>query len=298
MAGEGRQKVTPARVAKFQKTFPSARFAIAGTAGGGFSKVMRKIPRLHLGCCLAALALAGLPAPAAENQLTAEETRAGWKLLFDGQSLAAWRGYALEGLPATGWTIEGDAIKHAKTNGRPNGAGGDLVTREVFGDFDFRWEWRIGVAGNSGIKYFVIDRRATGGATLYVGDDGHSAAGFEYQMLDDERHPDAKNGPIRQSGSLYSLLPANEAKRLKPVGEFNRSRLVVRGNHVEHWLNDVKVVEYDLGSPEMNAALAKSKYKDVPGLGTKFKTMLLIQDHGEEVWLRNLKILPLADGTR
>jgi hypothetical protein len=240
------------------------------------------------------LAVRAFAAAPTANQLTPEETQAGWKLLFDGKSLAGWRGYALAGAPDKGWSVADGCLRNAKTNGRPNGGGGDLVTVEQFENFDFRFEWRIAAGGNSGIKYFVVDRRATGGATMFVGDDGRSAVGFEYQMLDDERHPDAKNGPIRQSGSLYSLLPAGEAKRLKPVGEFNTSRILVQGNHVEHWLNGVKVVEYDLGSPAMNEAVAKSKYKDVPGLGTKFKTMLLIQDHGEEVSLRNVKILPLG----
>ncbi len=244
---------------------------------------------------LAVLCLAR--APAAEtrpNRLTAEETTAGWQLLFDGKSLTGWRGYALAGLPDKGWSVADDCIKNAKTNGRPGGGGGDLVTIEQFEDFDFRFEWRMSEGGNCGIKYFVVDRRATGGATMFVGDDGRSAVGFEYQLLDDEHHPDAKNGPIRQSGALYSLLPPNEAKRLKPLGEFNTSRILVQGKHVEHWLNGAKVVEFDLDSAALAEAIAKSKYKDVPGFAVKRKTMLLLQDHGEEVWLRNLKLLPLG----
>jgi hypothetical protein len=240
----------------------------------------------------------GLSAEPAANALTAEETRAGWKLLFDGKTVTGWRGYALTGFPERGWSVEEGCIKNAKTNGRPGGGGGDLVTVGQFENFDFRFEWRIAAGGNSGIKYFVVDRRATGGASMFAGDDGHTGVGFEYQMLDDERHPDAKNGPIRQSGALYSLLPPSGAKRLKPVGEFNASRIVVQGTHVEHWLNGVKVVDTDLEAPELKAAIAASKYKEVPGFGTKFKTLLLIQDHGEEVWLRNLKILPLGGAAK
>jgi hypothetical protein len=128
---------------------------------------------------------------------------------------------------------------------------------------------------------------------MYAGDDGRSAVGHEYQLLDDERHPDAQNGPIRQTGALYSLVPPNSAKRLNPVGQFNRSRILVQGRHVEHWLNGAKIVEYELESPALFEAIARSKYKGVPGFGTKFKTPILLQDHGEEIWFQNLKILPL-----
>jgi hypothetical protein len=238
---------------------------------------------------------AAFAAEAAPNTLSDIEKKGGWKLLFDGNSFAGWKSYSKPGFPARGWSIEDGCIKNAKNNGRPGSGGGDIVTTDLFTDFEFVWEWKIAPGGNSGIKYFIKERTGAPGAKMYVGDDGRSAVGHEYQMLDDDKHPDGiQGGPIRQSGSLYSLIPPNTAKRLKPVGEFNVSRLIVRGNHVEHWLNGGKVVEYELGSPALLELVAKSKYASVPGFGTKFPTPLLIQDHGDEVWLRNLKIRPLV----
>jgi 3-keto-disaccharide hydrolase len=168
------------------------------------------------------------------------------------------------------------------------------VTVEQYTDFDFRFDWRISRGGNSGVKYFVLERLGAPGAVMYIGDDGRSAVGHEYQLLDDAEHPDAKNGPIRQAGALYSLVPPGPGKRLNPVGEFNESRILVQGKHVEHWLNGAKIVEYELGSPALLEAVSKSKYKDIPNFGTKFNTRLLLQDHGDEVWFRNLRIRPLA----
>ncbi|HUR58175.1 MAG TPA: DUF1080 domain-containing protein [Opitutaceae bacterium] len=249
-----------------------------------------KRPALHALAALAACCLlrGAEPAP---NSLSPAEVQEGWSLLFDGQSFKGWHGYSKSTFPDRGWTIADGCIKNAQGTGRPAANGGDIVTDESFTDFDFRFEWRIAPGGNSGIKYFIKERTGAPGAKMYVGDDGRSAVGHEYQLLDDEKHPDGvQNGPIRQSGSLYSLIPPNAAKKLKPVGEFNESRLLVRGKHVEHWLNGAKVLGYDLESPELMATIGKSKYGTVPGFGTKFATPILIQDHGDEVWLRNLKI--------
>src|SRR6266404_8770749 len=152
------------------------------------------------------------------NTLSSAEKKDGWKLLFDGKTFAGWRSYTAPGsLPAGSWSIEDGCIKNAKGNGRPGSGGGDIITAEQFTDFDLSFEWRIGVGGNSGVKYFVLDRQGSAGAKLYQGDDGRSAVGHEYQLLDDERHPDAKNGPIRQTGSLYSLIPPKSSKKVKPV---------------------------------------------------------------------------------
>ncbi len=230
----------------------------------------------------------------APNTLTAAERADGWTLLFDGRTLSGWRGYNPRLDLTRGWSVVDGALKNAETNGRPNGGGGDIVTTAEFTDFDFRCEWRVSRAGNSGIKYFVHERLGEPGASMYAGDDGVSAIGHEYQVLDDDEHPDAKNGPIRQAGSLYSLVPPGGGKRLKPVGQYNEARLLVQGMRVEHWLNGAKVVEYELGSPALKQAIAASKYKDVPRFGTKFSTRILIQDHGDEVWFRNLKIRRLT----
>ena len=237
---------------------------------------------LHGGCALRA---------SEANTLTAEESAAGWKLLFDGRSLAGWHIFQQSGELKGGWRVADGALVNPKSNGRPNGSGGDIVTDAKFTDFEFRFEWRISPAGNSGIHYFVDESRAPT-KPLYAGDTGHSPVGFEYQVLDDAKHPDGKRGPTHRAGALYDLFAA-EQTTLKPVGEWNEGRITVRGNHVEHWLNGAKSAECDLGSAAYQEVLAKSKYHVVPGFGTKIATPLALQDHGEEVAFRSLKIRAL-----
>ena len=152
------------------------------------------------------------------------------------------------------------------------------MTLDTFSDFDLRFEWRIAPGANSGVKYFVTEERA-------------DPIAHEYQVLDDGRHPDARVGPRRQTAAFYDVLPSAADKPLRPVGEWNQSRILVKGNHVEHWLNERKVLEYELGSPELKAAIARSKFKDVAGFGTRIKGHILLQDHGDEVCYRSLKIL-------
>jgi 3-keto-disaccharide hydrolase len=229
------------------------------------------------------------------NTLSDAEKKEGWKLLFDGKTFNGLRSYFETMDPSKGWSIEEGCFKNSKGNGRPRSGGGDIMTAEQYTDFDFRFEWSMPQGGNSGVYYLFQERQDKPGVGMYMGDDGRSPVGFEYQLLDDERHPDAlRNGPIRSTGSLYSLIPPNDSKRLKPTGEFNESRIVVQGKHVEHWLNGAKIVEYDLGSQVLIDAIAQSKYKDVPGFGVKAKTRILLQDHGDEVRFRNLKIRTLS----
>jgi 3-keto-disaccharide hydrolase len=260
----------------------------------------RRVTLTTLGTAVTALTVAAMSAgvsgqsPAAPPRLSAADQRAGWKPLFDGRSLNGWRAYDPQRDPAKSWSAVEGCLRNAKNDGRPGSGGGDIVTVEQYTDFDFRFDWRISRGGNSGVKYFVLERLGAPGAVMYIGDDGRSAVGHEYQLLDDAEHPDAKNGPIRQAGALYSLVPPGPGKRLNPVGEFNESRILVQGKHVEHWLNGAKIVEYELGSPALLEAVSKSKYKDIPNFGTKFNTRLLLQDHGDEVWFRNLRIRPLA----
>ena len=233
------------------------------------------------------------------NALSDAEKKEGWRLLFDGKTFDGWRSYFETTDPSKGWSIEAGCFKNSKGNGRPRSGGGDIMTAELFTDFDFRFEWSMPPGGNSGVYYLFQERQDKPGVVMYMGDDGRGPVGFEYQLLDDERHPDAlRNGPIRSTGSLYSLIPPNDSKRLKPAGEFNESRIVVQGKHVEHWLNGAKIVEYDLGSQVLIDAIAKSKYKDVPGYGSKTKTRILLQDHGDEVRFRNLKIRALRGTER
>lgn len=226
-----------------------------------------------------------------QNSLTADETAAGWKLLFDGHALTGWHTFQKPSSPVKGWHIVDGCLVNPKSNGRPNGSGGDLVTNDKYLNFEFRFEWRMSPAGNSGVLYLVDELRPPT-APLYRGDTGHSPVGFEYQLLDDELHPDAKRGPTHKASALYDLF-GTEKKILHPVGEWNESRIVVNGKHVEHWLNGAKVVECELDSDGVREAIARSKYHVVPGFGTKIATPLCLQDHGEEVAFRNLKIREL-----
>ena len=221
--------------------------------------------------------LMALSARASEpNQLTDAEKQAGWKLLFDGQSSKGWRGYRLTSMPSKGWRVENGILR--KVGGE---RGGDIITEERFSDFDLTWEWRISPGGNNGLKYLVTEDRP-------------SAPGQEYQLIDDTRNPDAKVGSHRATGSFYDVLPPSDDKPLKPVGEWNQSRVLIQGNHVEHWLNGKKILEYELGSDAVKAAVAKSKFKNAPGFGEKIKGHIMLTDHGDECSFRNIKIRVLS----
>ena len=219
------------------------------------------------------------------NQLTAAEKAAGWKLLFDGKTPNGWRGLHQQSFPAGAWTIEAGCIKHRAGQGQQSQDGGDIITNQEYENFELQLEWCISTGGNSGIKYFISESLPPTGA---------SGIGPEMQILDDEKHPDAKLGRDgnRTAGALYDLI-APRNKRLRPVGEFNQARLVVKGSHVEHWLNGAKVVEYELGSDRLRKLIAQSKYKDIPGFAQSHKGHILLQDHGDEVWFRNIKIREL-----
>ncbi len=222
---------------------------------------------------LAILALA--PAFAAENALTAEERNAGWQLLFDGTSLDQWRGYRQASLPAAGWEVKDGLLRTVA-----GVKGGELITRQKFDDFEFSWEWRMSPAGNNGVKYFVTEDRP-------------GAPGHEYQMIDDAGHPDGRLGGKRQTAAFYDVLAPAADKPLKPVGQWNASRIVVRGNQVEHWLNGTKVLGYELGSPEVQAGLAESKFKRFPDFGTKLTGHIMLTYHRDECSFRNLKVRAL-----
>ena len=222
------------------------------------------------------------------NTLTPAERVAGWRLLFDGKTPRGWRGFHKATFPEGRWVIEDGCIHHLAGEGKQSADGGDIITVEQFENFELFLEWKIAPGGNSGIKYFVDENFPPTGS---------GGLGFEVQILDDERHPDAKLGRNgnRTAGSLYDLIPASSNKILKPVGEFNEVRLVVRGNHIEHWLNGVKVVEYERESPELKKLIAESKYKDIPTFGTRSRGHILLQDHGDAVWFRNIKIRELHE---
>ena len=223
---------------------------------------------------LTLLALAAFTAFAfadAPNTLSADEQAAGWKLLFDGKTTAGWRGIGKSEFPAKGWVVEDGVLRHIN-----KGGGGDIVTSEDYESFELTWEWKIGQAGNSGVKYNLPDPEQN--------------IGCEYQIIDDEKHPDGlRGGKSHQTAGLYDLIaPAD--RKTNAVGEWNSSRLIVKGNHVEHWLNGVKTVEFEFGSEALKALIAKSKYKKVPGFGEKRKSPILLQDHGDEVCFRSIKL--------
>jgi len=204
--------------------------------------------------------------------LSKKEIKQGWKLLFDGKTSTGWKSYRTgQPFPEKGWTIENGVISVV-----PQGRGGDIATVEEFSDFELSIEFRISKGANSGIKYFVLP-----GTTL----------GLEFQLLDDENHPDAKEGRDgnRLQGGLYDMI-APKGKIDKPVGEWNHARIISKGNHVEHWLNGKKIVEFERFTSEWDALVAKSKYINNPGWGTPKKSPILLQDHNDAVSFRNIKI--------
>lgn len=225
------------------------------------------------------------------NVLSDAERTAGWQLLFDGSSFAGWRGLGRSSVPEGHWVVLEGCIKKVATknvplqeDGQPLG-GGDLMTEERFRDFELSFEWKVTPGGNSGVKYNVSEELSTRHPPSYA------ALGFEYQVLDDDLHPDAEV-PSHRAGSLYDLLAA-ENKVLRTVGEFNRARVVLHGTRGEHWLNGVKVLEFDLASAEMRERLQASKYRSIAGFADRRSGHIVLQDHTDEVWFRNLKIRPL-----
>lgn len=196
----------------------------------------------------------------------------GWQSLFDGKSLAGWRAYGGKGPIGEGWKVEDGVLR--KLAGVK---GGDIVTEKKYGDFELEWEWRVAKDGNNGVKYLVTESRP-------------AAPGLEYQMLDDTSGKWSTLPAKSKTASFYEVLAPSADKPLKPAGEWNTSRIVVKGLQVEHWLNGAKVLEYELGSDRVKAAVAQSKFAKYPDFGTKIEGHIMLTDHQDEAGYRKIRI--------
>jgi hypothetical protein len=206
---------------------------------------------------------------AADNTLTAAEKAAGWKLLFDGKTTTGWHAYQKKDV--TGWTVVNGELTRT-------GQGGDLVTNDQYADFELSIDWKIAPKGNSGIFYRGLETEER----IYY-------TAPEYQVLDNDGHPDAQNGPDRFAGANYDLI-APSKNVCHPAGQWNSTRIVVRGAHVEHWLNGEKVVEYELWTPEWKTLVANNKFKQWPSYGMAKTGHIALQDHGDTVAFKNIKL--------
>lgn len=219
-----------------------------------------------------------------KNNLVGKEAEEGWKMLWDGQTTSGWKGAKLDGFPESGWEMSDGILSVLSSGGGESEAGGDIVTTDLYSDFELKLDFKITEGANSGIKYYV-DTELNKGAG--------SSIGLEYQILDDARHPDAKLGNhegSRTLASLYDLIQADTNKVVHPIGEWNHARIVSKNNHVEHWLNGRKVLEYERKSPEYVQLVKESKYKKWPNFGEAEQGRILLQDHGDHVSFRNIKI--------
>jgi hypothetical protein len=218
---------------------------------------------------------AAAPAPSPANTLSRAEQAQGWKLLFNGKDLAGWRVYHKANVPPQ-WAVQDGTI--ALTSG----GAGDLMTVEEYGDFDLQLDWKISPKGNSGVIYRIKER-----------DDAPQTynTGPEMQVLDNDGHADGKI-PSHRAGAIYDLVVPKEGA-VRPVGEWNQARIVLRKGHLEHWLNGQKVAESSYGDDKWRAMVAASKFKTMPEFGKAQAGHIALQDHGNQVWYRNIKIRKL-----
>lgn len=214
--------------------------------------------------------------PEAGSTGTDAATGDGWVTLFDGDDVSAWRGYRRSDLPA-GWRAQDGLLTFT-----PGGDGGDIITRDQYADFELELEWRVGPAGNTGIFY----RATENFEVIWYG-------APEMQILDDAGHPDGRT-PTTSAGAAYALY-APTADVVRPAGEWNQARIVARGPHVEHWLNGVKIVEYEAWSEDWRARVRASKFVEYPGFGEARSGHVGLQDHGNPVWFRDVRIRPLTE---
>jgi hypothetical protein len=260
----------PEKVKEQTKEAGSAIKDAAKETGKAAAEVGKAIGAAAKGVAKGTVAAGKAMKDAVANELSDDEKRDGWTLLFNGRSLEGWRAFT-SATPPTGWEIRDGVL--ART-----GAGGDLMTVGQYDNFMLDLDYRIAVGGNSGIMYRVT----TDGDRPYY-------SGPEYQILDNERHADAKNGRDRYAGANYALHPP-ETDAGNPAGEWNNARIVVNGNFVEHWLNGEKVVAYELHSDDWTKRVAASKFAEWPMYGKASRGHIVLQDHGDLVEFRNIKI--------
>lgn len=245
-----------------------------------FARFVRplRMSKFLLGTALLTLTLAASTQAAdGKKKKEKKEKKADWEILFDGTSTEAWRAYKKKEFPEEAWKVEDGVLK---TN--PKAQPVDIMTKEEYGDFDLRVEWKVTPGANSGIIYRVSEDF-----------EAPWNSGPEMQVLDDDKHADGKN-PKTTAGSLYALIaPAD--KTLKPVGKWNKVRVIARGKHIEHWLNGKKVVEYEMGSPELEDLIKKSKFAPFPKFAKLASGHVVLQHHNDEVWFRDVKIRRLKN---
>lgn len=224
------------------------------------------------------------------NALSPEDQKEGWKLLFDGKTFNGWRGLGRDNVPKEHWKIEDGCIRKLNSGlvpSLPDGQpveGGDLMTIDTFNNYELYFEWKLTKAGNTGLKYNVSEEMSKASGSQY------SALGFEYQLLDDnDSMYVGKIKPSQFTGCLYDMI-APVGAEVKPLGQFNSSRILINGNHVEHWLNGKKVVEFEFGSARLDSLFLLSKYRDTPGFHHKRKGHIVLQNHKDDAWFRNIKI--------
>ena len=223
-----------------------------------------------------------------KNALGVDEAKNGWEMLWDGKTTEGWRGAKLDEFPTKGWEIKDGVLSVLSSGGEESAAGGDIVTKELYGDFELQVDFRITEGANSGIKYYVDTDLNKGPG---------SSIGLEYQILDDKRHPDAKLGNhegSRTVASLYDLIQADPNKPMNPPGEWNTAHIISKDNHVEHWLNGMKVLEYERNSDNYLKLVSESKYSKWPNFGESDQGHLLLQDHGDNVSFKNIKVKPIV----
>lgn len=223
-----------------------------------------------------------------KNNVAVDEIKNGWKMLWDGKTTNGWRGARLDEFPSSGWEIVDGILTVLPSGGAESAAGGDIVTKELYGDFELMVDFKITEGANSGIKYYVDTDINKGPG---------SSIGLEYQILDDARHPDAKLGNhegSRTLASLYDLIPASTDKPVNPIGQWNTAHIISKDNHVEHRLNGMTVLKYERKSDDYKKLVSESKYEKWPNFGEAEKGHILLQDHGDRVSFKNIKIKPIT----